>query len=258
MKTKRMKTSIFLLSIFTWVLALPAQETLDGGAIFERVKQRYSSCKTFSCRGSSHQTASALLAGNDDRTFLIRFARPGQIRVDWTKARFMGLGSDTESIYTEGGKIYSTSVIAGGPKPYPSIEHAIGVDAGVSGGISYLIPSLLIGEEGYLFSWTVTRGADSIVDGRGCYSISLETKGFGIYTLDVAKDDYAILRAIQVSDASVVDAQRERAHKENPAWFDDPPGTPKASISSRTTTDFTDVIFDAPLKEADFQTAPAR
>lgn len=231
---------------------LPAQDTSDGGAIFDRAKQKYATCKTFSCQGSSHQTSDALFARTVDRTFLIRFARPGQIRVEWTKARFPDFGTDTESIYTDGGKIYSQATFETSPKPHASIHNAIGADAGISGGISYLIPSLLIGEDGYLSHWTITREADTLVDGRACYSLSLETKGFGIYTLDIAKDDSAILRAAQVSDAAVLNAQRERAHKENPAWFDDPPGTPKPSLSSRTIINFTGVTFDAPLAATAF------
>lgn len=50
----------------------------------------------------------------------------------------------------------------------------------------------------------------------------------------------------------MLNAQRERAHKENPAWFDDRPGTPKPCLSSRTITDFADVTFDAPLDAAVF------
>lgn len=247
-----MKPTLILLSLLACTALLPAQETPDGTAIFERARQKYATCKTFSCHGTFQQTSDAPFASTDDRTFLIRFARPGQIRVDWTRSRFMGFGTETESIYTDGGTIYSQATFEKSPKPYDSIHSAIGVDAGISAGISYLIPSLLIGEDGYLSHWTISRGADTTIDGRVCYSVSLETKGFGIYTFDIAKDDSAILRATQVSDAAVVNAQRERAHKENPAWFDDPPGTPKPSLSSRTITDFADVTFDAPLDAAAF------
>jgi hypothetical protein len=250
-----MKITLALLLFLTSSGILFAQDNLDGSTIFDRVMQKYSSCRTFSCGGSSHETCSVPIVGNDDRTFLIRFARPSQIRVDWTKARFMGLGTVKAAIYTDDGKFYSISDILGGPKPYPSISEAIGVEAGVSGGISYLIPPLLLGEQGYLSYWTITRGPDSTVSGAACYSIALETKGFGIYTFDIAKANFSILRATQVSDAAVLNAQRERAHKENPAWFNDPPGTPKPFISSKTIVDFTDVIFDALIANADFKPA---
>jgi len=246
-----MKSTLTLLLLIVSSAILSAQDTLDGNAIFDRVKQKYSSCKTFSCSGSSHQTSNVPIAGND-RTFLIRFARPNQIRVDWIKSRFMGLGTDTASIYTEDGKFYSISDTLGGPKSYPSISKAIGVEAGVSGGISYLIPPLLLGERGYLSNWAITRGPDSTINGKECYSISLETKGFGIYTFEIAKADFSILRATQDSDADVLNLQRERAQKENPALFNDPPGTPKPSISSKSVITFHDVTFDAFIPNEEF------
>jgi hypothetical protein len=162
------------------------KESLDGAAIFERVKARYVACKTFSCLGTSQENRDRRLSKTKDRSFMIRFSRPDLICVDWTEPKFMGLGTEKSSLYTVKGKVYSDSATLGGPKEYPSISHAIGVHAGVSNGISYLIPPLLLGEPGYLHHWTITRGADRSVDGVICYSIIVEPKGFGIYTFDVS------------------------------------------------------------------------
>ena len=247
-----MKTPTIALILISIAGSLHAEDQLDGTAIFARVKEKYSTCKTFSCTGTYLQTRDTSLAKQDERSFLIRFGRSDLIRVDWTQSKFMRPGKETSSIYTEDGKIFSYSATLGGPKPYPSVSKAIGVEAGVSGGISYLIPPLLLGEAGYLAHWTITRGADSSVTGVDCYTVSLETKGFGIYTFDVAKEDFSILRATQDSDASVLNAQRERARKENPAWFNDPPGTPKPSISSKTVVEFHDMKFDASIPTEEF------
>lgn len=247
-----MKTPTIAILLLSLVGSLHGETQLDGAEIFSRVKEKYSTCETFSCVGTSLRTLNTTPARNDERSFLIRFERPDLIRVDWTRSKFLGLGKETSSIYTDDGKIFSYSATLEGPKPYPSVSNAIGVEAGVSDGISYLIPPLLLGESGYLSHWTITRGPDDSVAGTDCYTVSLETKGYGIYTFAVAKRNFSILRATQDSDASVVNAQRERAQKENPAWFKDPPGTPKPSISSKTIVTFRDVTFDLSIPKGEF------
>ncbi len=252
-----MKTPFLAAMVILIAGLIHAADPLDGQRIFERVKQRYSACKTYSCTGTfSQKSTDNMFLGmgrNDDRSFAIKFRRPDHIRIDWTESLFWKIGKETSSIYTEEGKIYSCSPTLGGPTPYPSISQAIGVEAGVSGGISYLIPSLLLGESGYLDPWTITRGADSRVACADCYSVILETKGFGIYTFDVAKADFSIMRAIQNFDASVVNAQRERAKKENPAWFNDPPGTSDLSVSWKLVIEFQNLKFDEPISQGDFK-----
>lgn len=223
---------------------------MDGHAIFEKIKERYSECQTFSCIGTSVLEHTA---GKDERTFLILFERPGHIRVDWTQSKFLRPGKQTSSIYTEDDQFYSYSSVLGGPKPYPSIRKAIGVEAGVSGGISYLIPPLLLGDRGYLSHWEITRGVDTTVADIDCYTISLETKGYGYYSFEVSKADFSIVRATNDAEASVVNAQRERARKENPNWFKDPPGTPKNTFSSKKVIQFQEVKFDSPIAKDDFR-----
>ena len=246
---------LLVLSLIAGPAMLVAQDGPDAAGIFQLVQMRYSTCKTFSCEGTSRQSSSVPLLGNSSRSFQIQYSRPDKIRIEWRKARFMQLGSDAACIYTDDGKIFSLSDTLGGPKRYPSISQAIGVEAGVSGGISFLVPSLLLGEPGYLAYWSMRRGPDSVVDGQECFSVALETKGFGIYTLDISKKASAILRATQDSEAAVLNAQRERAHKENPAWFNDPLGPQKTFLSSGTVTDFKNVVFDVPIGSVSFKLA---
>ena len=107
-------------------------------------------------------------------------------------------------------------------------------------------------KSGYFDHWNLERKQDETIAGDDCYVIALETKGFGYYTLDVRKSDYAILRAVDVFKADVVDAQRTRAHRENPAWFNDPGGPMKTNVSDTATTEFKNIVFDQPLKDEDF------
>lgn len=220
--------------------------------IYDAMFQRYAKCSTYACTGTYEQHSDGLFGTTDNRTFGIRYARPSKIRVEWTQpSRWWG-GSNTSTIYTEGGKIFSKFNFRPIIESDKSIGDAISEAAGVSGTTSYLLPSLLMGKSGYLDHWSLERRPDEIVAGDDCYVIELETKGFGYYTFAVRKSDNAILRAVDVSKADVVDAQRTRAHKENPAWFNDPGGPMKTMVSDTAITEFKNIVFDQPIKDEDF------
>jgi hypothetical protein len=74
----------------------------------------------------------------------------------------------------------------------------------------------------------------------------------GTFSL-ISKANFSVLRSTQVFDASVVNAQRERARKENPEWFNDPPGIPKPSTSDKTVMDFKNIRFDSTLSKEEFR-----
>jgi beta-lactamase regulating signal transducer with metallopeptidase domain/predicted Zn-dependent protease len=220
--------------------------------IFDAMFQRYAKCSTYTCTGTYDQHSEGLFGTTDHRTFSIRFARPSKIRVEWTQPSRWWSDSDSNTIYTEGGKIFSKLNFRPTIESDKSIGDAISEAAGVSGTTSYLLPPLLMGKSGYFDHWNLERKSDETVAGDDCYVIELETKGFGYYSLDVRKSDHAIVRAVDVSQADVVDAQRTRAHKENPAWFNDPGGPMKTMVSDTATTEFKNIVFDQPLKNEDF------
>ncbi len=230
--------------------------------IYNAMCQRYAKCSTFSCTGSYEEKTTGKILGNlgrtDQRTFSIRYARPSKIRIEWTRSRsgFFGPVSVTNTIYTEGDKIYSKLDFLPAIEADKSIDDAISGAAGVSGTITYLLPPILMGKSGYLAHWKMERKPDEVVASEDCYAIELETKGFGYYTFDVRKSDSAILRAINVFDAEVADAQRTRAHQENPAMFNDPGGPMKTIVSHTATTEFKDIVFNQPLKEEEFRLTP--
>ncbi len=231
----------------------PLKVSPSGEEVFAGVCWRYSSCGFFSCTGIYQSKMDAnLMRELDHRAFSIRYSRPNRIRVSWTE-RWPSFPPTSENeiistIYTESGhvKTFSPILSAGA---YSSIANAIGTEAGVSRGITYLIPSLLLGKTGYLDHWKIERLADERIAGDDCFVIALETKGFGNYLLNVRKRDNAIIRSIDVSKADVVDAQRQRAHRENPHWFNDLGGPMKTYISTTTVMEFKDVVFDQTLDD---------
>jgi beta-lactamase regulating signal transducer with metallopeptidase domain/tetratricopeptide (TPR) repeat protein len=220
--------------------------------IYDAMFQRYAKCSTFACTGLYEQHSDGLFGTKDHRTFSIRYARPDKIRIEWTQPSRWWSNSGTSTIYTEGGKIFSKLNFRPTIESDKSIGDAISEAAGVSGTTSYLLPPLLMGKSGYFDHWNLERKPDETVAGDDCYVIELETKGFGYYTLDVRKTDHAIVRAVDVFKADVVDAQRTRANKENPAWFNDSGGPMKTMVSDTATTEFKNIFFDQPLKDEDF------
>jgi beta-lactamase regulating signal transducer with metallopeptidase domain/tetratricopeptide (TPR) repeat protein len=233
-------------------LTSPAPLKPTAQEIYDEMFQRYAKCSSYACTGTYEQNSDGWFGMSDNRTFSIRYARPSKIRVEWTQARFMGIGSDKSTLYTDTGKIFSNSGVLHTLTPYKSMDDAIGTEAGVSGTITYLLPSLLMGKSGYFDHWNLKRKPDEVIAGDDCFVIELETKGFGFYTFDVRKSDHAMLRAVNVFKADVVDAQRTRAHKENPAWFNDPGGPIKTMVSDTAITEFKNIVFDQPLKDEDF------
>lgn len=233
---------LIVLFSLSWVFS---EDATDGEKIFEKVKEKYSTCKTFECSGTHEHKSQNLLSNDYTSRFLIRFSRPDKIRIDWEKGIFHYLGG--ESIYTSDGKICSTDNIF---SSFKSVEDAIGTNAGVSNGISYFIPNLLLGKNGYLSYWTILREKDTTVDSKECYVIKIESKGFGIFTMNVNKEDFSILSSVQEMNANVATAQRVRANKENPKWFAD---GQQVSGSNTVETHFTTIKFDIPLEDSAFK-----
>jgi beta-lactamase regulating signal transducer with metallopeptidase domain len=242
----------FLVTNVAADVAGPANVKPTAQEIYGAMVQRYANCSTYTCTGIYEEHSDGLFGTRDHRTFSIRYARPDKIRVEWTTPSTWWSNSDTSTIYTEGGKIFSKLSFQPTIESDKSIGDAISGAAGVSGTTSYLLPPLLMGKSGYFDHWNLERKPDETVAGDDCYVIELETKGFGYYTLDVRKSDYAILRAVDVFKADVVDVQRTRAHKENLAWFNDPGGPMKVMVSDTATTEFKNIVFDQPLKDEDF------
>ncbi len=233
---------LVVLSCLSWVFS---EDSIDGEKIFEKVKEKYSSCKTFECSGTHKHKSLDLISNDYTSSFLIRFSRPDKVRIDWEKGIFHNLGG--ESIYTSNGKIYSTDDTY---SSFKTIEDAISTNAGVSNGISYFIPNLLLGKVGYLNLWTILREKDTTVDSKECYVIKIESKGFGIFTLNVNKEDFSILSSVQEMNANVATAQRVRANQENSRWFAD---GQQVSGSNTVETHFTTIKFDIPLEDAAFK-----
>ena len=160
------------------------------------------------------------------------------------------MGVITNTIYTDSGKILSDNGMLHTTTNYKSISDAIAAEPG--GTICYFLPSLLLGRSGYLDHWGLKRKSDESIGGQECYLIEVETKGYGFYDIDIRKSDSAIIRASNIFDAGTVNSQRERAHKENPYWFDDSGGISKVSLSQVTTTFYGNIKFNAAIESLNF------
>jgi hypothetical protein len=145
----RMKALVIVLPLTRASNAAHPEEPLDAAAIFSKVQEKYAQGETFSCVGTLTSTQNTVPALKDVRPFRVSFQRPDGIRLEWTDTQFLR-GSQTSSIFTEAGKVLAHTPRRGQQVEYASIAQGTRAEAGVSCGITYLIPSLLLGEPGYL------------------------------------------------------------------------------------------------------------
>lgn len=205
--------------IFGFCLCIPRLSLADKDpqalALLQKVTDAYKKASSFSCEGQYEndlQTARPLkLMGS----FKIRFARPDKIRVDWTDTQ-MGGAVTTSSIFTQDKGIFFYWEMMGKWAPQKDMETALGTAAGISHGISYAIPSLLRGKEGYLTFSSLDPTKNAVVDGVNCVILSGATGQQGKMELAIDPDTYAIrqIKTTQVINTKALQKEVEKARKE--------------------------------------------
>jgi len=229
----------------------------SGNDLLQKVKAKYSSCATFSGEGSN--TTKSDMQGKDkpyrnEKRFSILFKRPDLLRVDWSEPNMMSFTPVVCSLYTDSGKYYGVSSFKRTPEEFKNLEMGMGTYAGISGGNTYLIPSMLLGERGFISETCSETLPDAQIDGVDCSVIQINDKKTGKWTYTVNKATLAILRIQQVhtitaeqSKAMMDDANQRMKDKNIPF-----PETPARDYTIETITTFKKVAFDQDMTAADF------
>lgn len=226
-------------------------------ALLEKVKARYATCQTFSCQGSLTTVSNLLNQPQPfkaEKKFSIRFARPGLLRVDWLEPSASSFTPIACSLYTLNKKYYGISSFQRTPQHFATMEEGIAAYAGISGGATYGIPFLLLGQKGYFSNSTCRLAPDSRVQGRRCFTLQVTDQLTGAWTLSIDKTDCAILRSRQVHTISTDEMKKIRAETRE-TWKAKNIPFPNFLTGNRaieTTTEYFSVAFDQKMSPSDF------
>ena len=196
--TRRLLAAAALITLCR-VVGLRAETEPEAAQVLDRMFKAYASATAFSCEGScdDHEDGSTLPA--DHRTVTMRFVRPDRFRLAWTQKDFHGK-SGTSVIYTREGQTILRQWGAEREEPEPSLGQALDSCAGISLGLSYLVPALLFGDPGYLHfdSLRLLADADS-ADGRPCRKLAGETNEGTRWELLIDRETGALREALEVN-----------------------------------------------------------
>lgn len=226
--TRSLPATVALL-VLCWVGGLRAETEPEAAQVLDRMFKVYASAAAFSCEGScdDHEDGSTL--PTDHRTVTMRFVRPDRFRLAWTQKDFHGK-SGTSVIYTRGGQTFLRQWDAEREEPEPSLGQALDSCAGISLGLSYLVPALLLGDPGYLRFDSLRLLADGVsADGRPCRKLAGETNEGARWELLIDCETGALREALEVNTL---------------------PTTPAHAV--RTQYRFTDIRFAASLPDSVF------
>ena len=189
-----------------WVGSLRAETQPEAAGILDKMFKAYAAAPAFSCEGScdDHEEDSTLPV--DHRTMTMRYVRPFRFRLAWTQKDFHGK-SGTSLIYTREGQTFLRQWGAKGEEPEPSLGQAVDSCAGISLGLSYLVPALLLGESGYLTFASLRQlpDADS-ADGRPCWKLAGETSEGARWELLIDRETTALREALEINVLSAASA----------------------------------------------------
>ena len=199
MVSARSLSVVVALLVLCWVGGLRAETDPEAAAILDRTFKTYASAAAFSCEGScdDHEDGSTL--PTDHRTVTMHFVRPDRLRLAWTQKDFHGK-SGTSVIYTREGQTLLRQWGTEREEPEPSLGQALDSCAGISLGLSYLVPALLLGDPGYLRFDSLRLLADAnSADGRPCRKLAGETNEGARWELLIDRETGALREALEVN-----------------------------------------------------------
>jgi len=130
----------------------------------------------------------------------------------------------------------------------------MGTFAGISGGNTYFLPSLLLGKPGYLSGGPSELLPDTTIDGQDCSVVKVDDKRTGVWTFTINKETLAILRAQQVQTITKEQSKATREEvlkvmKDKNATL---PPLPEHDYTIETDTTYRNVEFGPSLTVEDF------
>ena len=207
------RSTLFVaLLMLAWVGQARAEMQPEAVDILTRMFKTYASAPAFACEGSCEDKDEGSSLPPDHRTVTMRFVRPDRFRLAWTQKDFHGK-SGTSAIFTRHGQIYCNGRWSDDEEELqPSLARAINSCAGISLGLSYLVPALLLDDPGYLRFDSLRQEADvTSKDGRACWKLVGKTNEGAQWELLIDRETCALREATEINVVAPVTAQQVRA-----------------------------------------------
>ena len=199
-----------------WVGTVRADDRQpEAVGILQRMFKTYAAAPAFACEEScdDHEEGSPLPP--DHRTASVRFVRPDRFRLTWTQKDFHGQSSTSTILTRDGRTIFREQGNPGDTQVEPSLAQALSSCAGISLGLSYLVPALLLEDPGYLNFTELRQEADANSgDGRLCWKLSGKTSDGARWVLLIDRETCALREATEdnaLATATTSDAPPPRA-----------------------------------------------
>ena len=205
----RLPTWSALLLVLFWVGTARAEMQPEAVGILTRMFKTYASAPAFACEGScdDHEEGSPLPA--DHRTVSVRFVRPDHFRLTWTQKDFHGKSGMSVIFTRHGQTLFREQGRSGDAEVEPSLAQAISSCAGISLGLSYLVPALLLEDPGYLDFVELRQEADAnSQDGRPCWKLSGKTADGAQWQMLIDRETSALREATEINVLAPVAARQ--------------------------------------------------
>ncbi len=238
--------------ILLWVGTVRADDLQpEAVGILQRMFKTYAAAPAFACEESCDDYEEGSTLPPDHRTASVRFVRPDRFRVAWTQKDFHGRSGTSVILARDGQTTLREQGGSGGPEVEPSLAQAISSCAGISLGLSYLVPALLFEDPGYLSFTELRQEADAnSADGRPCWKLAGKTSGGTRWALLIDRETCALREVTEDNTLAPVTALQAR----DPATQASPPAAaPPRTI--HTHYQFTNIRFEGTWPDSVFADA---
>ncbi|MBE7211255.1 MAG: hypothetical protein INR65_09575 [Gluconacetobacter diazotrophicus] len=190
-----------------WTGSARADLQPEAAAILQRMFKTYAAAPAFACEGSCDDREEGSALPPDHRTASVRFVRPDRFRLTWTQKDFHGKSSTSVLVTRDGQTTFREQGAGGDAEVEPSLERAISSCAGISLGLSYLVPALLLDDPGYLNFTDLRQDADANSgDNRPCWTLSGKTSDGAHWVLLIDRETCALREATEDNTLAPVSA----------------------------------------------------
>lgn len=250
-----MKFLAFWLGVVCWSWQASAQDLTDPAAILRKSREAYETCATCLVDGQRRSETSTAPSPPEIKEMHLAFSRKDDLfRLDWSEMNPVTGGHKTNSVFTREGKTYFYWGSLGRFELPKDRRMALAAATGISSGLAYFLPSLLLHESNPLAVKDPALRPGVILDGQPCYVVT-GTVRQGSSPFEVAIDEktFAVVQIKETDHITNQDHQETiaRLKKSNPALAERLAATPPIPDFDVESVTVYHTQFGAPVTKED-------